>query len=288
VRPWMTTLAMALSLTACVREAAIRGGSYCAPPVVPAPFPSDPPPAASASRDERMAALLGMGALLAKGTPDEATRTDLLARIEEARLSIAGTRAELDCAAERARQQADYLTHANQGAVHALTVGSIAAAAVTGIVSVFLSTGQSSRWTQNGFAVGGGAVTAGLGVASLYVDVPIRIELPRNLLADVWFGPKESSVYPSVVWGYFTQSGFSNDQQQPIRERLVERWIHFQGVQKDDQEMVTLLFGSGGTYDEGTLRKRAGMIDQVKAEVDLMNQDIAVLARRILELRTRP
>lgn len=281
-------LATTLCLTACVRETSIRGSSYCAPPVVPTPFPSDPPPPPGAPREERVAALLGVSALLVEGTPDQETRMNLLARVEEARLVIAGTRAELDCAGERARQQADYLSNANQSAFHLLTVGSIAAAAVTSIVSVFLSTAKTSAWTQNGFAIGGGVVTAGLGVASLYVDGRIRIELTRNLLADVWFGPKESSVYPPVVWGYFTQPGFSNDQQRPIRENMIERWMHFQRIQQSDRETVTLLFGSGGMYDEDALRMRASMIDQVKAEVDLMNQDIAALARRILGRPTRP
>jgi hypothetical protein len=228
-----------------------------------------------------MAALLGMRALLLEGTHDEATRIDLLARIEEARLTIAGTRAELDCAGERAKQAADYLAQAQDSAVHALTVSSIAAAAATSIVSVFLSTRQTPTWTQNGFAIGGGAVTAGLGVASLDVHLHIRMDHPRNPLADVWFGPKESTLYPPMVWGYLTEPAFSNDQREPIRKRIVERWLQFQGVRKDDAKLVELLFGPGGTYDEETLRMRASMIDQVKAEVDLMNQDIAALAARM-------
>ncbi len=225
-----------------------------------------------------MAALLGVRAILVDGTHDEATRIDLLTRIEEARLTIAGTRAELDCAGERAKQAADYLARAQERAVHSLTVASIAAAAATSIVSVFLSTGRTSTWTQNGFAIGGGAVTAGLGVASLDVHVHIRMDHPRNPLADVWFGPKESTLYPPVVWGYLTDPEFSNDQRESIRTRIVERWVQFQGARRDDPELVALLFGAGGTYDEETLRIRASMIDQVKAEVDLMNQDVAALA----------
>ncbi len=283
----MPLVVTVFSLAACVPEGALRAGSFCAAPTVPAPFPSDPPPPPGASRDERMAALLGVRTLLAGGTYDEATRIYLLARIEEARLTIAATRAELDCEGERAKQAADYLAHAQESAVHSLTVGSIAAAAATAIVSVFLSTGQTSTWTQNGFAIGGGAVTAGLGVASLYINLHIRIERPRNLLADVWFGPRESSVYPPMVWGYLTQPEFSNDQREPIRTRIVERWVQFQGIRRDDPKMVALLFGNGGMDDEETLRLRASMIDQVKAEVDLMNQDVAAMASRMPALRER-
>jgi hypothetical protein len=232
-----------------------------------------------------MAALLGVRALLVEGTHDEGTRIELLARIEEARLTIAGTRAELDCAGERAKQAADYLASAQDSAVHTLTVASIAAAAATSIVSVFLSTRQTSTWMQNGFAIGGGSVTAGLGVASLDVHLHIRVDHPRNPLADVWFGPKESTLYPPMVWGYFTDPEFSNDQQESIRARIVQRWVQFQGVRKEDPKLVALLFGAGGTYDEETLRMRGSMIDQVKAEVDLMNQDIAALVARLRAAR---
>jgi len=183
----------------------------------------------------------------------------------------------------RLPKMADYLAHAQDNAVRSLTVASIAAAAGTSIVSVILSTGRTSTWTQNGFAIGGGVVTAGLGVASLDVHLHIRVEHPHNPLADVWFGPKESTLYPPMVWGYLTEPEFSNDQREPIRKRIVERWVRFQGVRKDEPKLVALLFGAGGTYDEETLRMRASMIDQVKAEVDLMNQDIAALAARMRE-----
>jgi hypothetical protein len=232
-----------------------------------------------------MAALLGVRALFAEETHDQATKIDLLARIEESRLIIAGTRAELDCAGESAKQAADYLEHAQEKAVHSLTVASIVSAAATSIVSVFLSTGQASTWTQNGFAIGGGTVTAGLGIASLDVHLHIRVDHPRNALTDVWFGPKESTLYPPVVWGYLTDPEFSNDQREPIRARIVERWLELQGVRKEDPKLVALLFGAGGTYDTETLRMRASMIDQVKAEVDLMNQDIAALAARMRAAR---
>ena len=202
-----------------------------------------------------MAALLGLHALLPDGARDEAKRVDVLARLGEAGLAIASTRAELDCSAESAQQVADYLAHAQSSAVQWLTVGSIAAAAATGIVSVFLSTGQASGWAQNGFAIGGGAVTAGLGATSLFVHVHTRFEHTRNMLADVWFGPRESSIYPPIVWGYLTQPEFSNDQRAPIRAKIVERWTQFQGIQ-DDPCVVALLFGAGGTYDADTLRLR--------------------------------
>lgn len=281
VGPSIALLVATFSLSACA-HGAVRGSGFCAPPARAAAFPSDPVPP-GASRVERTAALLGLRALFPDGARDEATRMEVLAHIEAARLAIAGTRAEIDCAGESVRQVADHLAHAQSNAVQSLTVGSIAVAAATSIVSVFLSTGGASRWTQNGFAIGGGALTAGLGLASLYVHPFTVYEHQRNLLADVWFGPKESSTYPPIVWGYLTQPEFSNEQRAPIRVKIVERWKQFQDI-KDDRETVTLFFGAGGSYDVEALRTRAAMLDEVKAEVDLMNQEIAALAARLLNL----
>ena len=61
----------------------------------------------------------------------------------------------------------------------------------------------------------------------------------------------------------------------------MERWKTFQDI-KDDPAAVALLFGAGGRYDADMLRTRATMLDEVKAEVDLMNQDIAAMAARLL------
>jgi hypothetical protein len=225
-----------------------------------------------------MAALLGLRSALTGATRDKTTKVDVLARIQEAQLLIAGTRAELDCAAESARQVADYLARKQSSTVQSLTIGSIAAAAVTGIVGVFLSTRQASNAAQDGAAVAGGVLSGGLGLGSLYVHANALYPHPRNLLADVWFGPKDSATYPPIVWGYFTQPVFSNDRRTPIRERILARWKQFEDIRKNDPVTVALLFGPGGTYDAATLRLRAAMLDEVNAEVELMNQDIAALA----------
>jgi len=262
-------------LAACA-PAALRGSGYCTPPASAQAFASDPPPD-GAPREEHTAALLGLRAILQRGV-HEATRVSVLERVSEADLTIAATTAELDCEATRARQAADYLANKQSSTVQSLTVASIAAAAATGIVGVFLSTSNTSTWTQNGFAIGGGAATAGLGLASLYVQPGITFEHPVNLLADLWSGPVRSSSYPPLIWGYLTQSAYSNDPPASIREKMVARWRHLEGV---DGDIAALLFGSGGLYHADTLRLRATMYEAVKAEIELENQEIARLVARL-------
>jgi len=120
-------------------------------------------------------------------------------------------------------------------------------------------------------------VTGGLGVGSLYVHPRIDFQHPRNLLTDLWTGPPTSSTYPPLVWAYLTRAQFSNEEQQAIREKIVARWRRYRDIASDPVE-TALLFGAGGSYDAATLRARAAMLDEVKAEVELVSQDIEALA----------
>lgn len=265
----------------------IPGGGYCAPPVQPAwALAEDPVSPEETSRIDRLAAVLGLRAVLRErrsspaGLSPEA-RLRAVERIEATRATIAAASAELDCESERADQAADYLTRSASRAVQRLTIASVLVAAGTSIAGVLLSTNDAKAGVQDAVAISGGALTAGLGIASLYVHPTIEFMHPHNVLEDVWRGPAVSTVYPPPVWAYLTRPEFSNDQKQSIRERIIARWRTFETVE-NDPSIVALLFGAGGTYDAGTLRARAAMLDQVKAEVNLENQDLAALAAEIL------
>jgi hypothetical protein len=260
----------------------LGGGAYCAPPT-PASFSftPDPWPAATASRAERTAALLGLRDAIAGDSRSDSVRIRAIERIELARLAIGATSAELACESERAKQAADAASRAQSADVQRLTIASIGAAAATAIAGVLLSTKGASALSQDTVAVGGGAVTAAFALASLAVHPGVRFVHPRNLLADVWLGPATSSVYPPFVWAYLTRPDFSNDGQRAIREHIVERWRTVEGL-GGDPAVVSLVVGGGGRYDADTLRLRAAMLSDVAAEVDLASQDVAALAAIVL------
>jgi hypothetical protein len=261
--------------------ATVRGG-YCAPPTPAAlSINPDPPPLDSASREEQVAALVGLSGM----TAEQVSRSDdlrlrVVERVELASLAIGATAAELDCEGERAEQAADYLARAQTSSVQGLTIGSIAAATLTSIAGVFLSTRGAPALAQDAMALSGGTVTAGLGLASFFVHRRTNYENGRNLLADVWLGPATSETYPPVIWTYLMRAAFSNSRRAPIRDRIVARWKQFQQV--EDPATAAMLFGSGGSYDVDSLRLRAAMLDEVKAEVELGRQDLAALAAKLL------
>lgn len=276
---WASALVLP-ALQGCA-TATVRG-EYCAPPTQAAPsFVPDPSPSDGASREDHVAALFGLSGL----TAEQASRSDgarirVVERVELANVIIGATSAELDCESERAEQAADYLARAQTSGVQGVTIGSIAAATLTGIAGVLLSTRGAPALAQDTVAVSGGAVTAGLGLASFFVHPRTSYEHPRNLLTDVWVGPATSETYPPVIWTYLTRSAFSNSQRAPIRDGIIGRWKRFQEV--EDPATAGMLFGHGGRYDADSLRLRAAMLDEVKAEVELARQDLAALAAQLL------
>ena len=271
-----------LILPAC-SAAAAGGGGYCRPPVAAA-FSSAPGTASSdvGPRDVRMATLLGLGGVTASlAARSSETRARVVERVGLASLAIESTAAELECESERAEQAADYLTRGQTSAVQALTIGSIVAATLTSIAGVLLSTSARPAAEQDVVALSGGVVTAGLGLGSLFVHPQVDFDHARNLLSDVWFGPQTSTTYPPIVWAYLSRPEVSNGGREPIRVRIVGRWKQFRQV--DDPKTAATLFGAGGSYDAEALHLRAAMLAQVKAEVELTNQELVALSATLLE-----
>ncbi len=270
-----------LVLAACSTPTAGTGG-FCRPPsAVPFSLGPELPAADAAPRESRLAALLGLSGVRADEASGSAeTRARVVERVEVASLVIESTAAELDCEGERAEQAADYLARGQASTVQALTIGSIVAATLTSIAGVLLSTAGRSATDQDAVAVSGGAVTAALGLGSLFAHAQVTFEHSRNLLSDIWRGPQTSTTYPPLVWAYLTRSEFSNSGRAAIRERIVSRWKQFQQV--DEPRTAAVLFGTGGSYDADTLRLRAAMLYEVKAEVELTHQELVTLAASLL------
>jgi hypothetical protein len=278
-------LASALVGCATTPQPKIEYG-YCAPPAPEGErIVEDPAPPAGASRTAYLAALLGLSSALAEreaGPLSVDTRLRVLERLEVARIEISATTAELDCEGERLIQAADYLSRSQSSAVQTLTVASVLTAAGTAVAAVFLATANASGTTQDLATVAGSGVTAGLGIGALFVNPTLSVEHSRNLLTDVWRGPSRATMYPEAVWAYLNRREFSNAQDVSIREKIIERWRRT-GQIEDDPRAMDRFLDAGGPYDAEALRRQQAMLAQVKAEVSLANQDLEVLAARLLK-----
>jgi hypothetical protein len=210
-----------------------------------------------------------------------AQRQQVLAHLQLMAAAVASIAAELDCEGERADQIAGYLTEQENQRVQRLTVLSIAAGAASGIgTTVF-----SAKATQYAFGVGGGLLTAGLGLLTLSSHRKITFTHPRNLLTDVWQESPTSQVYPPNVWYVLQEKAFSNLGESSVGHNTHQRWRRYGQLAAPDspagRRQQTLFFGTGGAYSADELRIRSNMLNELQSAVRLINQDLQGLLLEI-------
>ena len=73
-----------------------------------------------------------------------------------------------------------------------------------------------------------------------------------------------------------------------IRQQLIDNWLgfgEFASTKKKNKEKVySLFFGEGGRYTADQLTHRAKMYDQIEAQINLIKQDLKLLALEIEKL----
>jgi hypothetical protein len=195
-------------------------------------------------------------------------------RLQLLSVAIASVAAELDCEGERADQVAGYLNAQAGSRTQRLTVLSIAVGAVSGIGT----TVSSNQTTQYIFGIGGGLLTAGLGLLTLSSHRTVQFVHPRNLLVDVWQEAPASAVYPPGVWYMLTEKAFSNRGENSVAHNTRLRWQRYGELDAPEsragRQQQALLFGNGGPYEVDDLTVRANMLNELQASVRLLNQEL--------------
>ncbi|MGY2133523.1 hypothetical protein ACW9KT_14940 [Hymenobacter sp. HD11105] len=204
----------------------------------------------------------------------QAQQQRILTRLLLLSTTIASVAAELDCEGERADQAASYLTQRANRYEQRLTVLSIAVGAASGVATTVLE----SRTGQYVFGIGGGLITAALGVLTLTSNPTVQFMHPRNLLTNIWQETPQSATYPPSVWYVLTEPAFTNQAQSSLAHNARRRWENYGQLERPDsregREQQELLFGGGGHYDADALRLRADMLNELQASVRLINQDL--------------
>lgn len=252
-------------------------------------------------RSQRIADRIGVKHLLVrtavleeKADQDIATAVERLRvqqqisnRIALALLDVARTAAEADCEEKRADQLAEVLGEERDKHIRRLLLISIVGDAMIGIVAGGLNLAVMET-AAAAAEIFGGAVATWFGIASLSLSDEARHEFrhQRNLLQEVWVGPKESSLIPSSVWRHMTRPLPEDLGQYSLRESLIMRWRQDgrlgEAGSEQEQRRITLFFGEGGSYSIDDLRDRAAMLELLKTDVNLMSQDLERLMEEIL------
>ena len=199
-------------------------------------------------------------------------------RLLLASIEVASLAAEFDCESERSKQLADYLDHLNDTRVEKYTIFSVITGAVTSIATL----GNSNSKAQIVVGITGSIVSAVFGgLAVVSSKQKIIFKHPRNLLADIWLESKTSAYYPPFIWFILKGKEFSNSKDYSIIHNIKERWIEEGMVDTLNTKQEELYFGTGGKYHADELHTRTNLINQLKAEVRSVNQNLQTLMLKL-------
>lgn len=200
-------------------------------------------------------------------------RQQIQSRLLLASTEIASFAAELDCEGERAEQLATYLDQKDNKRIRKLTIFSVVIGAVTTVATALIQADNTSKVV----GVAGGLVSAATGgLAAFSSNQTIPYKHKRNLLADLWTQPKESSIYPPFIWYVLNEKSFSNSGQASIAYNIRQRWKDYM-LEDSSQEEKVLYFSEGGNYQADDLHLRANMINQLQSSIRSINQDLQSL-----------
>jgi hypothetical protein len=169
---------------------------------------------------------------------------------------------------------ATYLRTQDDRRTQRLNVLSIGIGAASGIgTTVF-----DNKATQYTLGIGGGLLSAGLGLLTLTGGHSVEFTHPRNLLTDVWSEQPTSALFPPSVWYMLITPAFSNSGKQSIAHNTRKRWEHYGELTQPEaqagQQLATLLFGPGGQYTAEQLVIRADMLNELQSAIHLLNQEM--------------
>lgn len=192
---------------------------------------------------------------------------------------INGIADELDCEAQRTRRIYTFLDNKQKSRNNKLTAGSILFSAVTTIVPVVVK----NQGVQNGILIGGGTISAILGLGVLLPNKQkVEMTYNRNLLTDIWYGSAGSNLYPPSIWSMLSQKELNNSNPQiSIQQNIKERWLNLEFNKKISKSQEELIFKRGGIYDEDNLLTREALLNQLKASIRLLSLKADVLSEAI-------
>lgn len=186
---------------------------------------------------------------------------------------ISGFAAELDCEGEQADQIAAYLDERDTRRIRRLTILSVILGAATTVTTALIQASTPNKV----IGISGGVISAGFGgLAAFSSNRSVNFTHQRNLLADIWYQPKQSALCPPMVWYVLNEKIFSNEGQYSISHNIRERWKNYV-VRDASPEQIELYFGKGGRYQADDLHNRANMLNQLQSSIRQINQDLQSL-----------
>ena len=203
-------------------------------------------------------------------------KTSLTYKVMRMQLEIQSLKSALDCEEEKSDQLAEFLQNKVKRTERNLTAAAIITGATVslGIGAILLADIPGDAHEYIGIV--GGLIEVVLGLKILNLDRKIAIEHPNNILRDIYYNEEKPYYFPQSVWYYFNKPR-EESELKSLRELLLERWDAY--ILNDVEDSIYL--SNGGAYSAEMLANRANMLDQLDAQLSLINQDLLHLLNQV-------
>ncbi len=209
-------------------------------------------------------------------------RQQILTLTVLATLEATSLAAVVRCEQARADRLADSLAEKQAGNRQLATVVSVIIESATMVATGGLILAGHAVAEGIAALVGGTMASIVAGV-SLYQPSRHDFQHPRNLLKEIWENPQQARYFPGPVWRFLSEP---TEDGKSLREQLVAGWKELSRIEgqseEQQQQRISLLFGTGGTYTIEDLRSRGAMLEMLAAAIDLMHDELEVLVREML------
>jgi hypothetical protein len=196
---------------------------------------------------------------------------------------VAAVAFEVKCTADEVRDVLVDLEEREHRGQFRLAIGSLLAGAVTASAAAALTIArEDDTRTPAIISLGGGVVTAALGVLSLERENP-RVELAHdpNLLRPVFDGHDEDHLFPSFVFRMLMDPDDG-----PLgspRARLLEAWkADLDEVHMERAAAERLLYGTGGVYTARLVEARTKQLERLQETLRSIARDLELLNRYLV------
>ncbi len=202
-------------------------------------------------------------------------RQEIEHKINTASLVISAVSAELNCEEEWLSQIANFLSDKQADAESKLTIGAI----VFGATGAILTSGViKNNSASNTVGISTGVAEAIIGLTMIFNKKKIEYSPQPNVLADIWYGPKTSTLFPAFIWYYLNDIKSDGSS---LREEIIGNWSEFGQLDDLSSSITNLYFGTGGKYTSDQLDNRANMFDQLDSHIYLLKQKLMTLSSEI-------
>ncbi|MFC4874077.1 hypothetical protein [Negadavirga shengliensis] len=207
------------------------------------------------------------------------TLQKIQAKVTKTNLEISSITSAIDCEEEKAEQLSVFLERRLRKSERNLTVGAIVTGALVGLSTGTILMAGGSGFIIEAIGISGGLAEVFLGLKILKLENMVFIQHPRNILADVKESKSYSDYLPPAIWYYLNHQNTSRNGT-TLRELLLQRWEAY----SDSIGEKEVYFLKEGYYTTDMLKNRADMLDQLEAQIGLMNQDILHFVIQLEEL----